>query len=393
MKLNQTPPIESTNNTNTNKMKNTPEIEANTTPTPVMPAISPEACSEASSGVSPGNSTDAVLGAILEAIHKVSPNLSPASPAVSPPAKPKVKSKAIPMPVLGATAPLLPNLYFDHHIARFWMKMPDSSWIKLSDKMLPRHLRATPEYAILSDDEKPRFVSDVILSTQWYGSIEFAGTLAGYKEGLVVQGDKHILVTSSPKFITPKAGNWTMLRGILERMFGDEQLPYVYSWIKVSLDMFAAQKWMAGQVLVLCGPVDSGKNLFALLLGKLFGGREPGKPYGYMTQATDFNSDIMGCELLTIEDDASLTGIQVRRAFGARIKDQAVNTSRRLHQKHVVPITVVPLQRLVISLNDDPERLQVLPPVEPDIADKMMLIKVFHHPMPKHEPRGRSEFR
>lgn len=63
-------------------------------------------------------------------------------------------------------------------------------------------------------------------------------------------------------------------------MFGDVQLPYVYGWIKKSLEMFQSGSWMAGQVLVLCGEPGAGKNLLASLLQMLFGGRKLGEGGG-----------------------------------------------------------------------------------------------------------------
>lgn len=350
-----------------NKTNQAETTNMNTTNTNTMHNTTPPAAPESS----PQTNCDTIRKAVHEAVR-----------AASPKPKPKAKPKAGPKVTPGVTAPILPNLFYDHHMDRYWMKMPNGHWIKLNNRFIWPHLFDTALFNSLSEDEQKCFSTDVQLSIQRYAAVNFAGALAGYKEGLVIQGDTRILVTSSPKFIAPVPGNWDMLRGILEKMFGDVQLPYVYGWIKKALEMFAAQTWMAGQVLVLCGPVESGKNLFGFLLEKLFGGRAPGKPYDYMTQRTSFNSEFMGCELLTIEDEVSHTDIQARRAFGAMIKDIAVNTSRRLHRKHAEALTVVPLQRLLISLNNDSERLLVIPPVESDIEDKLMLLKVDKHPMP-----------
>jgi hypothetical protein len=273
------------------------------------------------------------------------------------------------------------------------MKMP-TGWVKLNDSDARAHLRRTYYYSDKCEDGEQSDTRKVLCLIQQYQSVDFVGSFAGHVEGFTDEGGARMLVTSSPKFISPMPGNWDMLRGILERMFGDTQLPYLYGWIKLSLEMFMAQVWMAGQILVLCGEVQSGKNLVGSILQVLFGGRAPGKPYGFMTKATDFNSDFMGCELLTIEDEASTTGIQARRDFGARLKDIAVNASRRLHRKHAEALTVIPFQRLLISLNNEPERLLVLPPMDSDIEDKMMLLMVEKHemPMPTNTPKAMAAF-
>jgi hypothetical protein len=50
-------------------------------------------------------------------------------------------------------------------------------------------------------------------------------------------GQTRCLVTSEPQFIEPKPGNWPVLREFLNRMPGDEQLPYFLGWMKVALEM------------------------------------------------------------------------------------------------------------------------------------------------------------
>lgn len=290
---------------------------------------------------------------------------------------------------LSAPPPPQQVLYFDHHRNRYWIKNPNGHWCELDKDDACIQVSDNTIYS------KRHSVPQAIIDARMFRSVDFAGAVGGYSEGLLLQGSAHILVTSSPKFITPCSGNWDMLRGILVNMFGYEQLPYVLGWIKLALEMFKRGEWMAGQVLVLCGPAQSGKTLFGFLLKELFGGRASGKPYDYMTQRTSFNSDFVGCELLTIEDEVSLTDNKSRRAFGAKLKDLAVNPEKRLHKKFAEALTVIPLQRLLITLNDEPERLLVLPPIEPDIQDKMMLLKVSRHemPMPTKSPEDMKAFR
>jgi hypothetical protein len=215
-----------------------------------------------------------------------------------------------------------------------------------------------------------------------YNCIDYAGPLAGFKIGPLVQGDAKLLITSEPKFIDPKPGSCAMLQGIFERMLGMEQLPYFYGWLKLSLQMFRSQVWMAGQVLVLAGPPGAGKTLCGAIIKELFGGRTAGNPYAFMAGKTTFNGGLARCELLAIEDQVSMTSIAARRDFGANIKDFAVNKFRWLHGKFKEGTDVCMLQRLIITLNDLPERLQILPPIEGDIEDKIILFKVEGHPMP-----------
>lgn len=253
------------------------------------------------------------------------------------------------------------------HYIEIDSKSLEAQYAAKSDR-LPVHLR----------DDFTKFLAYI----QDRNSVHYVGPLAGRKAGLVVIGDERFLVTSQPKFIEPRHGDWSMLGGMLERMFGPHQLLFIYAWIKMALLMFTQQKWIAGHVLALCGPPRCGKNLFCEILGWLFGGREAGQPYEYMAGRTTFNSDFMGRELLTVHDKASLTHKQDRANLGAKIKDFAVNRVQWLHRKHCEARNVTVFQRLVFTLNDDPDCLLVLPGLDDHIKDKMMLMKLEFHPMP-----------
>jgi hypothetical protein len=224
-------------------------------------------------------------------------------------------------------------------------------------------------------------VDELVLAIQTEHNVDYVGPLAGYKAGYYPE--IRALITSSPTFIDPCPGQWPVLKQLMENLFGAQQLPYVYAWLKVALEQYRRQIPLPGQAFVMCGPADSGKNLFRLIISILLGGEGRVKhPYQYMTGGTTFNSDMFGGETLAIEDESESRKIDSRRKFGANIKMIVANQDHRHHRKYAEPVTVRPLWRLIISLNDDPERLMVLPPMDDDIADKVMLFKVEKHPMP-----------
>ena len=64
------------------------------------------------------------------------------------------------------------------------------------------------------------------------------------------------------------------------------------------------------------------------------------------------------------------------------IKQVAVNDKHRCHRKHREPIVMTPFWRLTVSLNDDPEHLMVLPPLDESLRDKITLLRCRYEPMP-----------
>ena len=94
-----------------------------------------------------------------------------------------------------------------------------------------------------------------------------------------------------------------------------------------------------------------------------------------MSGATEFNGDLFGAEHLMIEDEVAFTDIRARRHFGARIKDFTVNSVQSCHGKNRPALSLKPFWRTTITLNDEPENLLILPPIDDSLEDKIILLK------------------
>lgn len=280
------------------------------------------------------------------------------------------------------TAISAPEIYYEHSATTYWMRNRRGRFIKIPRVDVEAHLREAGFCPAPGKGAVHSEVQEQILTIQHEHDVDFVGSLSGRRKGLQTFGDTRILVTTEPTFIAPQAWDFSMLFGILERMFGPTQLAHLLSWIAVALEMFRRGTWRPGQIMFVAGPPGAGKGLLAALLSLMFGGRMPGKPYRFMTGRVEFNSDFFGSELLTIEDEAESVGIQARRAFGAAIKIMTVNDVQWLHAKGKPALSVIPLWRIFASLNNDLERMQVIPPLEDDIADKVILLLAEKHPMP-----------
>jgi hypothetical protein len=273
----------------------------------------------------------------------------------------------------------LPDVYYDGR--QFYIPNSSGGWVPVNTSSAWQFLISIGFSGRRADDELQSQADVMILRVQREHDVSYVGPLAGYPAGLYTMNGAKILVTSSPIFIEPKPGKFDLLRQLLENLLGETQLIYFFAWLKVALEMFRTRIWQPGQVLALCGPVGAGKNLLRLIITVLLGGRVA-FPHLFMTGRTTFSSDLFGAETLAIEDQQESIDIRARRHFGAAIKDMAVNKDQRCERKHCDALTLVPLRRVVVSMNDDPERIQVLPPLDDDIADKIMLFKVDKYPMP-----------
>jgi hypothetical protein len=206
----------------------------------------------------------------------------------------------------------------------------------------------------------------------------------------------YILVTTSPKLIVPRTGEFPILAKMLEGMFNNEvrdERPFLYGWLKLAIEALRTLLLRPGQVLVLAGPATTFKSGLQNLITLMLGGRVA-KPYRYMAGITPFNKDLLGAEHLMIEDEVASTSVKSRRHFGARIKDFTVSEVQSCHAKGRDALSLRPFWRLTISVNDEPENLLILPPIDESLVDKLMLLKVkqFEMPMPTATVEQRTAF-
>jgi hypothetical protein len=246
------------------------------------------------------------------------------------------------------------------------------------------------------DDELQSPIDALIADVSYGKSVSYAGRLAGIKVGCYQMNGKRVLVTSDPVILEAKEGQFPMIESIVSQLFNGgktDQRPYVYGWLKMGRKAVLEAFPMPGQALVLAGPRNAGKNLFQDIITEALGGRAE-KPYRYMVGKSEFNGDLFGAEHLCIADEVPFYDMPSRRVFGSKIKDMCVNSLQSCHGKHKEALTLYPIWRLSISVNDEAENLVMLPPLEESIEDKIMLLKVDQAimPMKSDSPRSRVDF-
>ena len=214
--------------------------------------------------------------------------------------------------------------------------------------------------------------------------VDFAGPVAGYAPNTYEDSGFRFLVTKGPKLSIPKLGDFPLIQTVLRNVLADDkhdQITFFHGWLAVALRALYAGRRAPGQALVMVGPANGGKSLLQDIVTAILGGRQA-KPYSFMTGATHFNGHLAGAEHLRISDENPLTDMRSRRNLGAQIKNICVEASQNIEDKHRTAITLKPFWRLSISLNDEPENLLVLPPLDEHTLDKLILLKAHRRGMP-----------
>jgi hypothetical protein len=252
-----------------------------------------------------------------------------------------------------------------------------SAFVEMNENGLKQYLKTRD--ICTKTNGKASQMDHVLTQIRLRKNVKYVGELAGKSAGLHTENGRQMLIIGRPELIKPDAAvEWSLLREFIEGLFapgGGVQVSHFYSWLKISLEAVENRKWSPGQVVAVAGPPGCGKTLMQMIVGLLLGGRVA-NPFAYISGATSFNRDLFRCETLNMGDEISSTDIRTRRTIGARLKQMTVNEDQNCHGKGREGLTLRPQWRICISLNDEPENLLVLPPMDASIADKIMLFRV-----------------
>jgi len=272
----------------------------------------------------------------------------------------------------------IPILFFDSRGSGYWLRLGSNRFLLLDSSNAKMHLReggysAEKFIGSLNEIERELWFAQV------GNSIDYAGPLAGHRCGLLVTSDGgKVLVTSEPKpdvFEVPTSKTrFPKLEKFLGELLGQEQFTYFLAWAKCARHSLYLGDFRPGQMLVLAGPSGCGKSLLQALITEFLGGRMA-KPYRYMIGETTFNAELAAAEHLMIEDEHASVDIRARRKFGAALKDFTVNQSMSIHAKGRQAIILPTFKRISLSVNDEPENLMILPPLDASILDKLTFFK------------------
>lgn len=273
-----------------------------------------------------------------------------------------------------------PECYFEAKTSTYWLKLRTGQFVQLGASDLRLHLMHAGIGK--SDSKKPGLSqSDLFMyETQTERLVDFAGPLAGYRIGLRKLADgSRALVTSEPFEVFDEPKKTDQPEKIME-FFSDllscngEAVERLFLWLKVATESLRCGTFQPGQLVVFAGPPGCGKSLAQELICRLLGGRKA-KPYAYLAGRSNFNGELASAENWVIEDEEASTDIRTRRTFGTGIKQATVNRSLSINAKGKQAVTVDVFRRPTASLNDEPENVAILPPMDDSVADKVMLFR------------------
>lgn len=275
----------------------------------------------------------------------------------------------------------VPVMYDDQPLEIGYTYRPQSYLWRTGDTWVPRnqadtklHLRyagldpkRTKENPLSEVEQALRYAHD-------HNTIDIAIPLGGHTHGRFSWDGNRVLVTKGCQPVVAKEGDWSQLRKWLESLIGQPVMPHHLGWWKWGRQSIFGEEILPGQVPIYIGPSGAGKSFLQRITTKLLGGRHA-NPFPYMAGKTQFNYDLFCADHLVIEDQFFDASGRVRREFGTKIKELAVNQVQWCQQKFGDAMNLRPKWRISMSMNAEAENRNVLPPLDASILEKIMLIQ------------------
>ena len=288
-----------------------------------------------------------------------------------------------PRPAPAQPAPASPNplddLHYDPNSGQWWTRSVWGDYAQINGERV-RTLLTESGVSPTKDQTGASDVDRELLRRTRDTRIRYAGPVAGHRAGLYGK----ILVTESVAPLEAAPGDFTRIQTYLYNLLdlNDDQYWRLIFWLALRRKAVLTGTWRASQALALVGPAACGKSFVqAAIITRLLGGRIA-KPYRYMSGATEFNGDLFASEHLCISDEAPGRDIHSRRTLGSHIKSMLFDIDQSCHPKNRQAITLRPIWAMSISLNDEPENLQVLPPLDPSLMDKLIILRCVRRSLP-----------
>ena len=281
--------------------------------------------------------------------------------------------------------------YYDRERKEYVYRSPDGTWASYTAAQFKIRLKSMGFRSIVNENERISEVEQILLDSQDNRWINYSGKLCGKLEGFYQLNGNRIIVTESPQFIEPHAGRWDTVRALIEGALKGNDDPDLdriqwdtfMGWLQASVISLRSGEISQAQAIALAGPAGCGKSLIQhQIITPCLGGRSA-KAASYLLKGSDFNGDLFEAEHLILEDEFVNAHYQSRQNFASQLKVVTVSTqcvSCNRKQRHQIHLPT--WWRVSVSVNDDPEAIRVLPPLDDHVADKIIILRASKKEMP-----------
>ena len=225
-------------------------------------------------------------------------------------------------------------------------------------------------------------VDRITRTVQEHRRIEAAMPFIHHPPGVLEYNSKRYLNIATAACLPPsgQSGAWgeyfEWLAMFLDGLFTEEANKHRFlAWWKHFYANGLKQTPLLGQALFLVGPGSCGKTLLNCnILAKSVGGFMDASEY--IVNGGDYSGSFLEKPIMAIDDGEASYSSSARAKYTSRLKKISANPDLAYGQKYAKADQVRWLGRVVVTMNDDPDSLQMLPDLQQHLVDKLIILKV-----------------
>jgi len=208
--------------------------------------------------------------------------------------------------------------------------------------------------------------------------VSYIGEIAGHRLGLHEFNGEQLLVTKGPTIVEATPGDGSFISDFIRRLLliddDESQVRNFLAWLARCRECVKSGQRDQSPAVAIAGSSGCGKSLLIEIVRRCLGGRAA-NAYPHLSGENRFSDDLVGAELLFVDDAAASKDHRARLTLAQNIKSLLFAGSVRVEAKHEGAFNCAPVQALMLAVNDDPQHLRVLPELDETMRDKIILLR------------------
>ncbi len=270
------------------------------------------------------------------------------------------------------------GIYFDGK--GYWLRNPKGKWQDYNVENLRLYLRSRGLRAVSRPGEMSE-IDRAVVNIAFQSRITGAFPFLYRNEDLVTIDDDDYLNVLRLRIVIADSGRrewgsgFPWIAQYLDQIFPDDvQRDVFIGWLGHFYRSASAGKLRKGQAMFIAGPPGIGKTFLSQrLVGGLMGGFA--EATNFLLGRTEFNAEMFIKPVWAIDDGSAQAEARGHELYSQIVKKVVANYTLTYRKMYNNPITLPWEGRIVVTLNDDPESIAMLPNVEASMLEKVIFLK------------------
>lgn len=267
--------------------------------------------------------------------------------------------------------------YFDG--VHYWQRDEAGLWRDLNTDSVKRHLNVLHGLSPSAKKGEASELAQALTTIDRLQRVDGAFPCLYLREEVVRDGDQRYLNISRvrPLHSAGVHREWgdgfPWLARYLDGLFDATQRDVFLSWLAHFYQHAAKGKPRRGQALFVAGPKSAGKTfLNQRVIGGLMGGFQEATQY--VLGQTSFNEALFFAPVWAVDDAVGSADPRMHAIYSQIVKKIVANPYQEFHAKFKKAVTFRFNGRLVVTLNEDPTSIAMLPQIDGTVLDKAIFL-------------------